>query len=321
MRCTLARPPRLSLARLPTPLERLERLSDALDCEVWVKRDDLTGLGLSGNKVRKLGYLLADALARGATHVLTTGGLQSNHCRATAIACRQLGLRPGVLLRGELPEVPDANLLLDTLVGADIRTCTPDDYRARRDALLEAWAAELRDQGHHPYVVPEGGSNALGSLAYVDASAEVATQAVRGFERVVVAVGSGGTLTGLALGPLDAFVHGVAVCDDAPYFEARAKEIASGMGAWTGALTAPGDGWEVVEGYQGPAYAVATPEIWETIRLVARLEGVLLDPVYSGKAMHALVSEVRAGRWSGPILFWHTGGAFGLFGRGHEIVG
>jgi len=276
---------------------------------------------VSGNKVRKLGYLLADALDQGATHVLTTGGLQSNHCRATSVAARQLGLQPGILLRGELPDVADGNLLLDQLVGADIRTCTAQDYRERRDELLQAWAGELRQQGHAPYVIPEGGSNALGSLAYVDAAQESSTQAVRPFERIVVAVGSGGTLAGLALGTRQAFVHGVAVCDDAPTFESKVREIAQQAARWSvGPLREPGDGWEVVEGYQGPAYAVATPQIWQTMRWVARLEGLLLDPVYTGKAMHALVTEVQAGRWSGPVLFWHTGGAFGLFGRGHELL-
>ncbi len=299
---------------------RLNRLSDALGQEIWTKRDDLTGFGVSGNKVRKLDYLLADALDQGADCVLTTGGLQSNHCRATSIAARQLGLEPGVLLRGELPEIPDANLLLDRLVGATVRTCTAQQYRDHRDDLLAAWADELRAAGRRPYVIPEGGSDALGSLAYVDAAKELEDQAVRPFARVVVAVGSGGTLTGLALGCTNAFVHGVAVCDDAPYFEARVQEIAAGTAQWGIApLRSPGDGWEVTEGYQGPAYAVATDAIWDTIAWVARLEGLLLDPVYTGKAMHALLCEVRAGRWTGPILFWHTGGAFGLFGRGHEL--
>lgn len=310
--------PHVELARLPTPVERLARLSEALGAEVWVKRDDLTGLGLSGNKVRKLEYLLGAALHEGADCVLTTGGLQSNHCRATAIAARRLGLDPGVLLRGELPDEPDGNLLLDRLVGAWIRTCTPTDYRERRDELLAAWADELRTAGRRPYVVPEGGSNGVGSAAYVAAAAELRGQAP-GFDHVVVAVGSGGTLAGLALAVLPGVVHGVAVCDDAPYFEGQVRRIATEGAAWLGPLREPGDGWEIVEGYQGPAYAVATEAIWQTIALVARTEGLLLDPVYTGKAMHALVSEVRAGRWGGRILFWHTGGAFGVFGRGREV--
>lgn len=305
---------------MPTPLQFLPRLSEALGAEIWVKRDDLTGLGLSGNKVRKLSYLLREAQSVGADVVLTTGGLQSNHCRATAVAARQLGMEPALLLRGSAPAVAESNLLLDRLLGAEVRTCTADDYRNRRDELLRAWADEFSAAGRVPYVVPEGGSNALGLLGYAEAAQEVRTQAGRAFDHHVVAVGSGGTLAGLAVGGLDGQIHGVAVCDDRATFEARVVDMASGARPWLARGLAPhGDGWEVTEGYQGPAYAVATEETWQAIRTTARCEGLLLDPVYTGKAMEAVFSEVRAGRWGGRILFWHTGGAFGLFGRGAEI--
>lgn len=315
------------LARLPTPLVPLRRLSEAVGVEIWCKRDDLTGFGLSGNKVRKLDLLMAEAQRQGATHVLTTGGLQSNHCRATAVAARQLGITPCLLLRGQRPAVPDANLLLDQLLGATIRTCTPDDYRLRRDELLAAWADALRADGAVPYVIPEGGSNGLGSLGFVAAAHELAAQAPPAFDGVVCAVGSGGTLAGLALGGLDAPIRGVAVCDDRATFAARVEAIAAEAhalghdGLPTPTPLPPEDvGWSVVEGYQGPAYAVAEAPVWRTIQQVARLEGLLLDPVYTGKAMHALVEEARAGRWRGRWLFWHTGGAFGLFGRGGELT-
>jgi D-cysteine desulfhydrase len=298
---------RCALARLPTPLVPLRRLSRELGVDLWCKRDDLTGVGLTGNKVRKLELLLADALAQGARTVVTTGGIQSNHARATAVAARQLGLRPVLLLRGDDPGPPEANLLLDRLLGAEIHWCTPEEYRTNRD---ERMARIARDLGG-AYVIPEGGSNGLGSLGYVRAAEEVAAEAR--FDHVVVAVGSGGTLAGLAMGPDLGFVHGVAVCDDRAYFSARVQAIAAEAGLPLS------DRWEVVEGYQGPAYGVATPEVWDTIALVARAEGLLLDPVYTGKAMHALVSEVRSGRWTGRILFWHTGGIFGLFGRGAEV--
>lgn len=307
--------PTVSLARLPTPLHPLRRLSAELGVEVWCKRDDLTGAALSGNKVRKLEFLLADAQRSGADVVITTGGIQSNHARATAVAARELGLRPVLLLRGEPPPVPDGNLLLDRLLGAEVHWCTPDEYRARRNERMAEIADELRAGGERPYVVPEGGSNGLGALGYVRAAEEVADGQAR-FDHVVCAVGSGGTLAGLALGPDVGRVHGVAVCDDRATFSARVRAIAAEAGL---GLPPEGERWEVTEGYQGPGYGVATAEVWDTIAHVARLEGLVLDPVYTGKAMHALVSEARAGRWRGRLLYWHTGGVFGLFGRGAEV--
>jgi D-cysteine desulfhydrase len=304
--------PTVSLAQRPTPVHPLPRLSAELGVEVHVKRDDLTGFALSGNKVRKLEYLLADALAHGATAVVTCGGIQSNHARATAIAARQLGLTPVLLLRGEPPAAPDGNLLLDVLLDAEIHWCTPEQYRHRRGELMAELADGLRARGFVPYVVPEGGSNALGALGYVDAANELRAQG--SFDHVYVAVGSGGTLAGLAMAGLPGVV-GVAVCDDAAYFEARVQQIAAEAG-----VSLP-DTWRVDELHRGPAYGVATPAIWADIRRVARLEGLLLDPCYTGKAMHALCDDARHGRIGGRVLFWHTGGAFGLFGRGAEVVG
>ncbi|MBW1877954.1 MAG: D-cysteine desulfhydrase family protein [Deltaproteobacteria bacterium] len=307
---------RLELARLPTPIQYLERLSSWLGAEVYVKRDDLTGLGLSGNKVRKLELLLAEAVDHGAEVVVTCGGIQSNHCRATAVAARQLGLQPVLLLRGERSGAPDGNLLLDDLLGAEVHTCDDATYRDHREEVMTELA-----RGRPAYVIPEGGSNGLGAMGYVLASEEAAAQVAERFDRVVVAVGSGGTLAGLAMGSDLGPVRGIAVCDDALTFTTRVRAIASEaerLGAR--ALPPSGRRWRVVEGYQGPAYAVAEPPVWEVIRKVAHLEGLILDPVYTGKAVHALVEEVRAGRWGGRILFWHTGGAFGLFGRGGEAT-
>lgn len=317
--------PSVPLARLPTPLERLDRASAAFGVELWCKRDDLTGVGLTGNKVRKLEWLLGDAVARGADTVITTGGIQSNHARATAVACRRLGLRPVLLLRGAPPATPESNLLLDALLGAEVHWCTPEVYRAARNERMAELADQVRAAGGRPYVVPEGGSNGLGALGYAAAAAELADQmravGVSGFDGVVCAVGSGGTLAGLALGPDVGRIHGVAVCDDRATFAARVHAIGAEAHALdpNARLGAQGERWDVVEGYQGPAYAVATPDVWRTIARVAQLEGVLLDPVYTGKAMHALATEAGAGRWRGRWLFWHTGGVFGLFGRGAEL--
>ena len=319
----------LGLSRLPTPLERLDAPSDRLGLDLWIKRDDLTGFGLSGNKVRKLDWLLAAAAQAGATTVLTTGGIQSNHCRATVVAARQVGLRPVVLLRGTAP-CPDAlsgNLLLDVLLGAEVHWCTPEEYQ-HRDARLEALAEGLRQRGEVPYVVPEGGSNAVGSLGFLAAAHEVQRQADGAFDQVWCAVGSGGTLAGLSLGFPDARVVGVAVCDDRKTFRERVVGIGAETHAWGHRLPDPGwrepqgTGWDVLEGHQGPAYAETTPTDLATMVAFMRETGIFLDPVYTGKAWCALEAEVRQGAVprGTRVLFWHTGGAFGLFGRGAEVV-
>ena len=303
---------RVELALLPTPVQLLPRLSEELGVEVHAKRDDLTGFGLSGNKVRKLEYLLADALEQGADTVITCGGLQSNHCRATAVAARRLGLQPVLLLRGTRPATPDGNLLIDQLLGARVHLCSADDYRRRRGELMEAIAARVRGDGGTPYVIPEGGSNALGSRGFVRAAAELRSA----WDTIVVPVGSGGTLAGLVLGRPSAEIVGVAVCDDAATF----RDIVLGIADEASILPPSyGDGWRVTDSYRGPGYGVAPAEVWKTIGWVAQLEGLILDPTYTGKAMHGLRGEARAGRLGERVLFWHTGGAFGLFGRGAEV--
>ena len=315
----------LDLARLPTPLERLDRTSARLGLDVWVKRDDLTGFALSGNKVRKLAWLLADAVRGGATALVTTGGIQSNHCRATAACAARLGLRCVLLLRGAPPGPADldGNLLLDALFGAEIRWCTPEGYRDR-EARMAAIAAGLRADGEVPYTIPEGGSNALGALGFARACGELRAQAPPGgFDSVVCAVGSGGTLAGLAMGGLQGRVLGIAVCDDAPTFRRRVGDIARAAAPLGLHLPPPGpDTWDVLGGWRGPAYAQTTPAAWRQHAAFSRETGLLLDPVYTGKAWAAVEDlavrdPARLGR---RVLFWHTGGGFGLFGRGAELA-
>ncbi|MCK6501830.1 D-cysteine desulfhydrase family protein [Myxococcota bacterium] len=314
--------PPLSLSRADTPLQRLERPSRRLGIDVWVKRDDLTGSGLSGNKVRKLDFLLAQAVEQGADTVITCGGIQSNHCRATAVAARQLGLHPVLLLRGQPDGDPDGNLLLDRILGATLHWTDAQGY-ARRDQRMAELARDLRAAGRRPFVIPEGGSNAVGALGYVRAGRELTAQAIaRGlsFDSVVCAVGSGGTLAGLAMAGLDARVLGVAVCDDRATFRARVQAIAA-EGAALG-LRLPDAGWDVLEGHQGRGYGLATPEELAIQVRFARETGIFLDPVYTGKAWCAIehLAATDPGRLGGRVLFWHTGGLFGLFGRGGELV-
>ena len=223
-------PPRLNLARTPTPLEALQRLGEKFGVELYLKRDDLTGAELTGNKVRKLEFLLADALASGADTVLTCGGEQSNHARATAIAAAKLGLRSVLLLRTREPAnppPPEGNILLDRLVGAEIVWITPEEY-GRRSEILQREAASLSDLGRVPYVIPEGGSNALGAWGYVRAVDELAQDLAAlpgGVERpttIIHATGSGGTTAGLILGVklvgLNTRVIGINVCNNRDYF-------------------------------------------------------------------------------------------------------
>ncbi len=311
--------PHRALAQRPTPLTFLERFSSWIGAEVWVKRDDLTGLGLSGNKVRKLEFHLGAALEAGCDAVVTCGGVQSNHCRATVLAARRLGLEPTVVLRGDPPDQTDGNLLLMRLAAARVRFCDATAYGDRGAPVLAEAADALRAAGRRPWVIPEGGSDAVGALGYVRAAEEVAAQSPAPFDAVVVAVGSGGTLAGLAAGPSIGPLVGVAVCDDRTTFEGIARRIGADTAARLARPFDP-DRLRVVDDYVGPAYGVATEPVWALIRRMAATEGLLFDPVYTGKALHGLVEEVRAGRLGGRLLLWHTGGAFGLFGRGGEAL-
>lgn len=218
-------------------------------------------------------------------------------------------MRPVLLLRGERPTIPDGNLLLDVLADAELHFCTPEVYRDARNERMAAIAEQLADAGEVPYVIPEGGSNALGSSAFIDAADELEEV----YDHVFVAVGSGGTLAGLAMSALQGRLHGIAVCDDTPTFTAIVERIAAEAGR---PLTAD---WSVDDRFKGPAYGVSTPEQWRTIQQAARLEGLLVDPTYTGKALHALAATARSGEIGGKVLFWHTGGAFGLFGRGADL--
>jgi D-cysteine desulfhydrase len=311
---------RITLCHAPTPIWHNTRLDALLGFELWVKRDDMSSGAAAGNKIRKLEYLLADALGHGATCVVTCGGAQSNHARATAIAAAELGLRSLLLLRTSEPATPplaSGNLLLDRMVGAELRFITPEQYRDRARHLATA-SEELIRRGEVPYVIPEGGSNGLGAFGYVSALEELADQQTQGelpedIDVLGVACGSGGTAAGVALG-LGRFpgvaerAAAFAVCDDRDYFE----QVVAGIVREARALdpSLPGAGLlDLYDEFKGPAYGVPSSEQLSFMLEVARCSGLILDPVYTGKALFGLARLAPRPR---RALFVHTGGLPGL---------
>jgi 1-aminocyclopropane-1-carboxylate deaminase/D-cysteine desulfhydrase len=306
---------RLRLAPLPTPLEPAPRLSAALDADVWLKRDDVGSVGLAGNKVRKLELLLGDAVRRGVDTVVTSGAAQSNHARATAAACARLGLRCHLVLEGS-DTAPTANLLLDRLFGADLIPTGPVGWEGL-EARAAAEAERLRESGARVALLPLGGSTPLGALGFALAYLELGAQLVeRGVaaEAIVHASTSGGTHAGLLAGRAIAgggpTVLGVAAAADIhPDPEGHHGRLAAEAAALVGLEPAPGPGDVVLDrGFVGPGYGELDEATLEAIDLLARTEGVLCDPVYSGKALAAVVEGARRARWRGPVVLWHTGG-------------
>lgn len=331
----IAYPPRINLACLPTPLSPLRRFGEKLGVELYIKRDDLTGITLSGNKVRKLEFVLADALAKKADVVLTCGGAQSNHSRATAVAAAMAGIRCRLLLRTVDPANPppaDGNILLDRMAGAEIVWITPEEYRNRGE-IFEREAAVLRKQGLTPYIIPEGASNPLGSWGYIHAAEELGKDLAGlqgGSEHpvtIIHATGSGGTAAGLILGVrlagLNARVATVNVCDDRDYFVSAIGDICEGAIAGYH-LDVDFDRQrdiDIIDGYVGRGYALSRPEELSLLCELARMEGIFLDPVYTGKAFYGMVRELEnnPGCFGDRIVFIHTGGLFSLFAIAREI--
>ena len=304
--------PRVALVLFPTPIQKLENVSRRFGANVYLKRDDLTGLGLGGNKVRKLEFLLADAKAQGAEVVFTTGGAQSNHAMLTAAAANRLGMKPILILKKRGVTARRGNQLLEHLMGTDVRfldTDSYDDIYAEMDRVGKALGVPY-------YKIPCGGSNALGSLGYVACAEEIAGQGMR-FDHLVCAEGSGGTMAGLALGAKlflpGTKVHGMMVDSD-PFEEITLrlmKEAAALLEADLEITTAD----FALRDLCGPGYAIPSEEGNEAVRLLAETEGLFLDPVYTGKAFAGLVQMLTEGtvQPGENVLFLHSGGAGGLF--------
>ncbi|MEN4977012.1 D-cysteine desulfhydrase [Erwinia billingiae] len=313
--------PKLELLGAPTPLEHLPRLSDYLGRDIFIKRDDFTPVALGGNKLRKLEFLAADALRQGADVLLTAGAIQSNHVRQTAAVAAKLGLKCVALLENPLATtasnyLSNGNRLLLDLMDTEVVMV---DALHDPAAQLEEQATRLEAQGFRPYIVPVGGSNALGALGYVECAQEMAHQieGVVDFAAVVVASGSAGTHAGLAVGlevlmPETELV-GVTVSRKAdeqrPKVVAIQQQLAASLEL---TASAPITLWDE---YFGPQYGMPNEEGTEAIKLLARLEGIFLDPVYTGKAMAGLIDGISQKRFrrEGPIAFVHTGGSPALF--------
>jgi D-cysteine desulfhydrase len=322
--------PRFPLAQLPTPLETLKNLSRQLaGPELLIKRDDQTGLALGGNKTRKLEFLVGDALAQGADTLITLGAVQSNHCRQTAAAAAKAGLRCELILNGKKPDVANGNLLLNEILGANLHWIE----RPQRAAKLKALDAELRAQGRKPYLIPVGGSNGVGATGYVVAMQELVAQLRASGQRVdhlAFGTSSGGTQAGLTLGARVAGftgqLHGLSIDKNDPEhfeYEAEVAQIANDCAAYIGSpvRVTPGD-VNVVYGYKGEGYGVVGDLERDAIRLLARSEGIVLDPVYAGRAFGALVDLIRKGvfKKGETVLFWHTGGSPALFAYARELA-
>lgn len=303
---------RIPLAQLPTPLEEAPRLSEALGVRVLIKRDDLTGLALGGNKARKLEHLVADAQAQGCDVLIAAGGAQSNFARMTAAAAARLGMQCHLVLGGHAPERASGNLVLDRIFGATLHFAGSGDWR-----VLEAGVEKLAQTlGRTAYPMPIGGATAVGALGYVLAADELMAQLPEPPDWLVVADGSGGTHAGLlAALPARVKVLGVDVARPPVPHRQRIPALAARTAQLAGRAL-PGGELHLVD-HTGTRYGDVTEECLDSIRLAARTEGLLLDPVYSGKAMAGLRAAVREQRVSGTVVFLHTGGAPALFADGY----
>lgn len=317
---------KLRLGNFPTRIERLEKFSTIVKEHVYIKRDDQTGTEFSGNKIRKLEYSINEAINNDCDTLITCGGIQSNHARATAAAGIKLGLKSVLVLRSdEKPEL-EGNYLIDKIMGADVRIISSEDYRERRQEIMENILKELEAKGRKGYIIPEGASNGVGTFGYLACFKEILEQQKEHgivFDTIVTAVGSGGTFAGLYLGNKltnsGKKIVGINVCDTAEYFKERVSEILKEVKTYIPdtEFEISKDDMCIIDGYVGDGYAVSRTEELDFICDFAEAEGIILDPVYTGKAMRGLYTEIKKGTFkdSKNILFIHTGGLFGLFSK------
>jgi L-cysteate sulfo-lyase len=328
----LAKFPRLRITHSPTPLEPMRRLSEALaGPNLWIKRDDCTGLASGGNKTRKLEYLMAEALQQGADTVITQGATQSNHARQTVAIAAKLGLQSHIILEDRTGYTFDdykhsGNVFLDRLFGASVSEVPRDTDMNKAMAQL---ADDLRAKGRKPYVIPGGGSNPVGALGYVTCALELMDQANNmglAVDHLVHATGSAGTQAGLVVGMYGARAQIPVLGIGVRAAKAAQEERVFGLARETAELVGvPGSvsREDVIANcdYVGPGYGLPTPGMIEAVTMLARLEGILLDPVYSGKGMAGLIDLCRKGRFKKGenVVFLHTGGSVALYGYRHAF--
>lgn len=321
MKSTLSAVPRMKIANLPTPVEKLTRLAANIGLrELWIKRDDLTGLALGGNKTRKLEYLIAAALAQGAKTLITTGAPQSNHCRQTAAAAAKFGLECVLVLTGDSPERYSGNILLDHLFGAELIWCNKELRETRmQEVFQQLWSA-----GKRPYLIPYGGSNSLGVLAYAQAMMELAEQGVE-VDWVIFPSSSGGTQAGMLLGSkicdFPARILGISVDLKAEELQQRIYQLLTDtIDTYSVSLSINRDEILVEDSYRGKGYGIPTDADIQAVYDFARYEGILLDPVYTGRAAAGLIDLVKRKviPSSASVLFWHTGGTPAVFAEPYE---
>jgi D-cysteine desulfhydrase len=325
----VAAPARLELALAPTPLLKLDRLSRRLGVELYVKRDDLTGLIESGNKVRKLEFLVGEALQLGADTLITCGTMQSNCCRAVSAVAARLGLRVVLAVHGARPSAYDGNLLLDRLLGAEVRYCTDAEF-ARAGDVMEGLAAEVRARGGRPYVIPESGANEVGALGYLECAVELAEQAHHGaprFDTVVISAFTGGSQAGLLLGKqlagLPGEIVGVPVAMPAEQVRDHVvRTMRAAIQRFGFAIEVP-KSVHLLDGFQGSGRADVGDAELEVIAQVGRQEGVVLDPIYTARGFRGLAETLaRDPKALGQrVCFIHTGGLFSIYPYRERLSG